>query len=255
MPAWVRIVLLVLTCLVASTSAARAAPEKAAPVSSDPNTPATLAPGKQVRNTGSAPFTLYAIDGASGLWIHAQLSLAGDASLVLYDVDGATVLTVDGSDKISIDAVLSIDQVYYLAVIRSGANQPFSLDLRTEDPDLHLALFSMGIGYSTTNRDEASGQEYEVRSCWVEPGIKLRRIFPGGVEETTLGRGGKEYSAFKSRSGEIGSGEREIQFDGDRATIHTLSPQKSDMEIELESLFLISRDDQFHSYLCTANDN
>ena len=247
------VALLTISSLLAFPADAVAAAAAAAPPKSGAGFPATLVPGKPVRITSAAPFNLHAIDGASGLWVHVSLAVPGAAALTLYAADGAEVLSVEGEDAIKLDAVLSVDQVYYLGVVRTRAGQPYTLSLQTEEPDLHMALFSMLVGYASKQIDQKTNQEYETRTCWLEPGIKMRRIYPKGTEDIAIGRGGMEYASFQARNGRGGTVEREIQFDGDRVTYHTLTGHAQDHDVELESLFGFN-DDRFHSYLCKADD-
>jgi hypothetical protein len=212
-----------------------------------------LQPGKPVRATGADPVTIYAFDGGSGLSIRLNLKFAGEGALVLHAPDGTPMLERTGTGSIDLEAILPGEDVYYVSVLRAQTAQPGALRLEVTEPDLHLAVFAAGIGYGWKQLN-ASGAEYEVKSCWVEPGVKLRRIQNNGVEETVIGRGGKQYFSVRYKTGQVVSGENTLTFaDGNVSWRH--SDGRPDATTRMEDVLFYADDSYpYHRYLCTEAD-
>lgn len=214
-----------------------------------------LPAGKAMSFAGSAPFALHAIEGGAGATVHATLGLPGAGALTLFEPSGAPMLSVEGRGEVKLDAVLPLDRLFYLAVVRGDTAQPYTLGVTLDEPDLHLAVFSSGVGYVSTTVDERTGQVVQARSCWLEPGITLRRIRPSGSVDVTLGRGGKEVESASTSSGKRITAEWELQVDGDRITRHALSGSMPDQALDMDQVFWAPDIGRFHAYRCDAGDH
>lgn len=246
------------------------APRPATPEPERPDTPSTparvaatsgrlpvplLQPGKVAQHAGKEPVTVYALEGGAGLSIKLSLKLVGEGGIVLHAPDGSQMLETLGAGNLELAAFLPRDELYYVSVLRAQSTKPFSLKFDVTEPDLHLAVFASGVGYSWQRTDEETNSPYEVRSCWLEPGLKLRRIYPKGVEEITLGRGGKEFGSWKLAAGTGGARERQVSFADGIATYKVADGTVPDVVRRIEELVAIDEKAKYHRYLCTAGDS
>lgn len=209
-----------------------------------------LVPGKAARPAGTDPITIYAFDGGSGLNVRLSVKLVGEGRLVLHAPDGTPMLERTGTGSIDLEAVLSADAVFYVSVLRAKTTQPASLRLEVTEPDLHLAVFALGVGFIVPEVDRTNNSSYESRSCWLVPGVKLRRTFPKGHEEITLGRGGMETGTWKLNSGTGGARERLLLFADGNVTYRRLDGSAADVVRKVENFSFFYEGEKYYRYLC-----
>ena len=102
--------------------------------------------------------------------------------------------------------------------------------------------------------EKATGKPYDNRSCWIDPGLKLRRIYPNGYEEVTLGRGGREFGTWKTKAGGGGAAERQVIFEGDSVTYRRVDGSAKDIVRTVENLMAWDDEPRYFRYLCRAED-
>lgn len=209
-----------------------------------------LRPGKPARAAGADAVTVYALEGGAGLHVRLSLKLVGEGGLVLHATDGSPMLERTGAGNLELAAFLPGDDIYYVSVLRSQTAQPASLKLDVTEPDLHLAVFASGVGYTVQQQDHGTSTPYESRSCWLEPGLKLRRVFPKGYEEITLGRGGKEFGSWKLNAGSGGARERELIFADGKVTYRRSDGSAPDIDVALEDTIFVADGAKYYRYLC-----
>ena len=135
--------------------------------------------------------------------------------------------------------------VFYVAVV-APRGKPYTISLRGTQPDADLARFAEWVGY---RRHADAG--YDITTCWLEPGVKLRRTYPKGVEEISLGRAGKEYARYKVNGGEWQAAEREVAIADGKATYTWTLPQPKTVVADLV-VEQPTEDDIYDGYLCNG---
>ena len=108
----------------------------------------------------------------------------------------------------------------------------------------------MKVGFSVEHEDK--GKPYLVSSCWIEPGVTLRRTWPRGIEEISLGRGGKEFAKYKLKGGEWRSVDRVVRFEGDTIIYHRTDGSQPDQTRSQDDLLTAANLDKFDRYLCES---
>ena len=191
---------------------------------------------------------IYRFVGGSGTTIKATLTAPGKAALILYTPAGEEMLTAQGNGSVTLEAILPLAEMFSIAVLRKDGAKPYALKLNGVEPDAHLALWAHRSGFAVEHEDKDG--PYFSSTCWIEPGVKIRRMWPKGVEEITLGRGGKEFATWKTKNGKSGAAEREVRFDGPNVIFHRTDGTQPDQTRSFEKLFELDGLDKYQSYLC-----
>ena len=220
----------------------------AAPVAASAQAVTDIKFGQTLTKKVGTKTDIYRFVGGSGTTIKATLTAPGKSALILYTPAGEEMLTAQGSGSVTLEAILPLWDVFFIGVVRQNAGQPYSLKLTGVDPDPHLALFARDTGYAATYMDKA--KPYLVTICWIEPGVKIRRTFVTGVEEVSIGRGGKEYGSWKGQDGKTNVGEHSVRFDG-QTMIRTVASGKQ-RTTPVELLFGSDPTAKYRGYLCDA---
>ena len=220
----------------------------AAPVAASAQAVTDINFGQTLTKKAGAKVDLYRFVGGSGTTIKATLTAPGKAALILYTPAGEEMLTARGNGTVTLEAILPLWDVFFIGVVRKNPAQPHSLKLTGVDPDAHLAVFARDTGYAATYTDKA--KPYLVTICWIEPGVKIRRTFVTGVEEVSIGRGGKEYGSWKGQDGKTNVGEHSVRFDG-QTMIRTVASGKQ-RTTPVELLFGSDPTAKYRGYLCDA---
>lgn len=213
-----------------------------APVAGSAQAVTDIRIGQTVAKKVGAKVEIYRLVGGPGTTIQATLTTPGKAALILYTPAGEEMLTVEGTGSVTLDAILPLWDVFFIGVVRKKAAQPHSLKLAGVDPDRHLAAFADDTGYKSDHPQGA------VTTCWIEPGIKLRRTYPDRVEEISIGRGGKEFGSWKLKNGKTGAAERTVRFEGQTMVIRTASGKEHRRELDPTRGTYPGA--TYHSYLC-----
>ena len=198
----------------------------AAPVAASALAVTDIKFGQTLTKKAGTKVDLYRFVGGSGTTIKATLTAPGKAALILYTPAGEEMLTAQGTGTVTLEAILPLWDVFFIGVVRKNPAQPHSLKLTAVESDMHLALFAMKVGFAVEHEDK--GKPYLVSSCWIEPGVTLRRTWPRGIEEIALGRGGKEFAKYKLKGGEWRSVDREVRFEGDTIIYHRTDGSQPD---------------------------
>ena len=196
---------------------------------------------------------LYQFIGVMGTEVTISLKASGQAAVTLFTPTGEEMLTERGTGEVTLRAVLPLANAYTLAVSRSDLTKPYSLKLAATDPDLHQMFFAKGVGYNIRMKAEGGTPPfYSIKTCWLDPGRKLRRIWPKGIEELSLGRDGMEYATMTLNGKEPRFLERRVRFE-DGAAIYTTyisgTTDTRETKVTLEAGSLAGLG-PFHSYRC-----
>ena len=220
----------------------------AAPVAASAQAVTDIKFGQTLTKKAGTKVDLYRFVGGSGTTIKATLTAPGKTALILYTPAGEEMLTAHGTGTVTLDAILPLWDVFFIGVVRKNPAQPHSLKLTGVEPDAHLAVFARDTGYAATYADGA--KPYLVTICWIEPGVKKRRTFATGVEEVSIGRGGKEYGSWKGQNGQTNAGEHSVRFDGQTMIRTVASGKQTTTPVEL--LFGANPTAKYRGYLCDA---
>lgn len=132
---------------------------------------------------------------AGGSDLQVTLAGAGPLALRLYTSGGEEILSAIGDAILRLDAIAPLDDLYFLSVSRVDGTKSYRLNLVEKPVDSLTAISRWGVGYETLGD---KGQPVSA-SCWLQPGVKLRRNYPAGqVAVITLmadGRARSESSA------------------------------------------------------------
>ena len=220
----------------------------AAPVAASAQAVTDIKFGQTLTKKAGTKVDLYRFVGGSGTTIKATLTAPGKAALILYTPAGEEMLTAHGTGTVTLEAILPLWDVFFIGVVRVDGAKSYSLKLNGDEPDAHLALFARKVGFAFEAKDE--GKPYLVSTCWIEPGVTLRRTWPRGIEEVALGRGGKQFTKYKLNGGEWKLAEGEVRFEGDAIIYHRTDGSKPDQTRSREKLLTAVNRDKFESYLC-----
>ncbi|MBB6425410.1 hypothetical protein [Sphingopyxis sp. JAI128] len=193
---------------------------------------------------------LYQFVGVVGSQVTITLDTPGHAALSIYEPHGEEMTSATGSGTVTLRAVLPLTEAYTVSVSRTDISGTYSLGLSATEPDLHQMFFARGMGYESHHRDPDGTNPYIVRSCWLDPGRKMRRIWPRGIEEHTLGRDGMEYIVSTMGGGEPRSVERQIRFEGASAIYPTARADGTTRYTKIALDLDTARVGPFGSYLC-----
>ena len=161
---------------------------------------------------------LYRFSGLTGTTVTGTLTTTGDAALVFYTPDGEEMISAKGKSLIKLNLVLPFPDVYFVSVLRGDVTNQYTLKLDGMLPDDHLAVASYGIGFERIM--DPDPKSYSMFSCWIEPGIKFREIWPKGIGDVLIGRGGREAGSWKSKDGRLRAKERVVKFEGSSIIYH-----------------------------------
>ena len=195
---------------------------------------------------------LYQFIGVMGSEVTISLEAPGKAAITLFTPTGDEMLTESGTGEMTLRAVLPLANAYTIAVSRSDLTKSYTLKLQATEPDMHQMFFSRNVGYELRYGSTFSNVQ---KSCWIDPGRKLRRIHPGAEEEASLGRGGSEYSTYKVRKGGVEvlrAYDHQVRFEEDAAIYTTRNPDgttetlRKNLELDPQWAKLGS----YISYLC-----
>lgn len=184
----------------APVQVAQAAPEPAAPPKPAaplvppplPKIPGVtvLAAGKDLARPAGKPGAgpeMFEFLAAAGSELFATVTGAGPITVRLYTIDGAEILAASGTAIVRLDAIAPRDDLYFLSVARRDPAKPYRLKLAEKEVDVLTALARYPVGY------EELGDRGQVArtSCWLEPGVSMRRTYPDGrvAQVTYLGAG------------------------------------------------------------------
>ena len=183
----------------------------AAPVATSAQTVTDIKIGQSLTRKAGTKIDVYRFVGGSGTTIRATLTAPGKAALILYTPAGEEMLTARSSGTVTLDAILPLWNAFFLGVVRDDATKQYTITLSGDEPDGHLALFSLGVG-----------QEYHMPNgnfwaykCWIKPGQKKKIVFEGSASIYELGRNGKEFTWVEVPSGTAGPFEHEVRFEGE----------------------------------------
>jgi hypothetical protein len=145
------------------------------PVPATAQEPVEIVPGQTVTGKAGKPDTpgLYYFVGQSGATVAFEVDAPGQVSIALLTSDGDTMLEASGNDSARLEAVLSLTDVFFVAIARSDAGSPHTIKMTAREPDFDLALFSRYVGYRYTEARSSN----EESLCWIEPGAVLRGRF------------------------------------------------------------------------------
>ena len=209
-----------------------------------------IAPGQERTGAAGSEVDLYRFSGESGTTIKLVLTAPGSSGLILYTPRGEEMLSARGTGKVTLEAILPLWDSYTVAVVRKRATGPYTLKLDAQEPDDHLALFAHGVGFEF-DHTEGKGT-YLVSSCWIEPGIKLRRFWPKGTEELTIGRAGKEFGAWQAANGKSGSAERGVTIKDGNVTYRWPDGSQREVTKTFEDIVTTEGLLGYKGYLCGA---
>ena len=172
---------------------AAAALASLAPITALAQEPVEIVPGKTVTGKAGTANTsdLYYFVGETGATVTFELKAPGLVSIALLTSDGDTMLEASGTDSAQLEAVLSLTEVFYVAVLRSEPEASYTLAMTTTEPDFHLALFSRNVGYGY-DMATVSGTTVLWRKCWVEPGVIYKDYKGPTAAHHEILRGGRE---------------------------------------------------------------
>lgn len=124
---------------------------------------------------------------AGGSDLQFTASGSGKLMLILYTIDGEEIVSASGADILRLDAIAPRDDLYFLSVWRADAAKPYRVNLVEKEVEAVAASVRYGVGFEDVDGD---GEVVRV-SCWAQPGVKQRRVYPDGrvVFITYLGDG------------------------------------------------------------------
>jgi hypothetical protein len=163
------------------------------PVPAAAQEPLEIEPGQTVTGKAGKPDTpdLYYFVGESGATVTFEVEAPGPVSVALLTSDGDTMLEASGTGSARLEAVLSLTDVFYVAVLRQETGAPYVIEMDAQEPDFHLALFSRLVGYGAVGTS-SSGQVFDQKACWVEPGTVYKSQIGAFVMYHELLRGGRQ---------------------------------------------------------------
>lgn len=224
-------------------------------VSSVPSVSAALPPeliagGSIVGKAGSS-VDLYRHAGLVGSRVRIDLETPGDALITLYSPRGEEMLSGAGNGHVQLEAVLPLTNTFLIGISRKESGKPYKLKLSATNPDLHEMLNAWNIGFASLRKDKATGDAYLVKSCWLDPGRTLRRIYPKGSEEITIGRDGIEYARLFVNGKPARDAQRQLRFEGTTAVVPwQLGGKWEDTRFELDKLTDVARLGPYERYRC-----
>lgn len=213
--------------------------------------PPELRSGSSVVGKAGPSVDLYRHAGLVGSRVRIDLETPGDAIITLYSPRGEEMLSSAGNGRVELEAVLPLTNHFLIGISRKESAKPYKLKLSVAEPDLHEMLNAWTVGFASTRKDKATGEAYLVKSCWVDPGRTLRRIYPKGTEEITIGRDGIEYGKLFINGKHARDVQRQLRFEGTTAVVpRQVGGKWEDTRFELDKLTDVTGLGPYERYRC-----
>src|SRR5690606_22279328 len=110
-----------------------------APVASVAQEPVEIVPGQAVTGKAGSANTpdLYYFVGETGATVTFEVEAPGPVSVALLTSGGDTMLEASGTGSARLEAVLSLTDVFYVAVLRQETGAPYVIEMDAQEPDFH----------------------------------------------------------------------------------------------------------------------
>lgn len=181
---------------------------------------------------------VYYMAGESGAKEAYTFTGKGPASLTLFGPDGSEILTASGMGTVRLEVILPFTDVFTLAVERKTQGRPYSLSRTATVPTFAEAFIAKGVGYFDT--------------CWLIPGVKIRRTYSKGFEDVTLAADRHSLSFVSHGPRGIRAGDVSVTYDGTK--VHQLAKfadgTTRDVSFDFTPTFNLSPSNRFKDYLC-----
>lgn len=142
--------------------------------------PQRIESGESITRAGQK-FDFFHYIGLVGSQVTVTVESPSEALITFYEPKGEEMLHAAGSGMVQLDVVLPHSSAYLIGVSRKDASKPYKLSISATEPSLTEMAFAKGVGYPSVSKDPATGEVFLAQQCWVDPGRRLRHIYPGGL--------------------------------------------------------------------------